>query len=143
MNWVRQEKRLAIYLRDGMACAYCGTGLEDGERFTLDHIKPTNRGGTNEASNLITACERCNCSKQDRSMWAFAKACAAYLDNGIKPEDIRSHVLRCTKAELPILEAKRLIARRGSAAKVMAAVRAQRQPLNGQMNKFRAPGDRI
>lgn len=24
MNWIRQDKRLAIYLRDGLACVWCG-----------------------------------------------------------------------------------------------------------------------
>lgn len=27
MNWCRPATRLAIYLRDGMACTYCGRGL--------------------------------------------------------------------------------------------------------------------
>lgn len=31
MNWIRKDKRLAIYMRDGMACVYCG--------LTLDHLK--------------------------------------------------------------------------------------------------------
>ena len=27
-KWIRPEKRMAIYLRDGLACVYCGEGVE-------------------------------------------------------------------------------------------------------------------
>ncbi len=40
MNFVRQDLRLAIYLRDGLACVWCGQGIEDGIKFTLDHVVP-------------------------------------------------------------------------------------------------------
>jgi 5-methylcytosine-specific restriction endonuclease McrA len=40
MNWIRQEKRLAIYLRDGLACGYCGDSVENGAKLSLDHLKP-------------------------------------------------------------------------------------------------------
>ena len=45
MNWLRPEKRLAIYIRDGLACAYCGEGIEDGATLTLDHLIPTCKAG--------------------------------------------------------------------------------------------------
>ncbi len=32
---------------------------------SVDHIRPVTRGGTNEESNLVTACWRCNLSKND------------------------------------------------------------------------------
>ena len=57
MNWIRQEKRLAIYLRDGMSCAYCGASVEGGAQLSLDHVKPHSRGGSNAAANLVT----CSC----------------------------------------------------------------------------------
>jgi 5-methylcytosine-specific restriction endonuclease McrA len=55
MNWIRQEKRHAIYVRDGFTCKHCG---EPGK--TLDHVVPRSEGGSNEASNLVTACGKCN-----------------------------------------------------------------------------------
>ena len=39
-NWINVRRRLAIYLRDGMACVYCGSGIEDGIKMTLDHVIP-------------------------------------------------------------------------------------------------------
>src|SRR5262245_14698893 len=80
MNWCRQSTRLAIYLRDGMACVWCGTAVEDGARLTLDHVKPHSQGGTNAPANLMTACERCNKSRGARSVAVFAKSVAAYLN---------------------------------------------------------------
>lgn len=71
MNWIRKDKRLAIYMRDGMQCPLCGRGVEDGIVLTLDHITPWSQGGGNEATNLVTCCRRCNSRRQDRGMVAF------------------------------------------------------------------------
>jgi len=63
-KWIRPEKRLAIYARDGFACLYCGND----ERLTLDHLLPRELGGSNEVENLVTACLTCNSSKQHATM---------------------------------------------------------------------------
>jgi 5-methylcytosine-specific restriction endonuclease McrA len=72
MNWIRQEKRLAIYIRDHFSCLYCGTGIEDddGIRLALDHVK---HWGGNDASNLVTSCMSCNSSKKCWSLKSFLK----------------------------------------------------------------------
>jgi len=123
MNWIRQEKRLAIYLRDGCSCAYCGDTVEGGAKLTLDHVVPHAKGGTNAETNLVTCCSRCNSSRGTRSLPVFAKAVAAYVNHGVKAEDIVAHVRKCTRRSLagPKAEAKVLIARRGSAAKALAS----------------------
>jgi 5-methylcytosine-specific restriction endonuclease McrA len=61
-KWIRREKRLAIYIRDGFQCAYCGRDLRDAEphEVNLDHLLPRSAGGGNDQYNLITACESCN-----------------------------------------------------------------------------------
>lgn len=115
MNWIRQEKRLAIYLRDGLSCGWCGTKIEDGARFTLDHLKAHSKGGSNHQTNLITACERCNSSRRDRSVKAFAKVVAAYLNHGIKADAILTSIREKSARPLDMTQAKRLIERRGSA----------------------------
>lgn len=116
MNWVRQEKRLAIYLRDGLSCAYCGASVEDGAQLSLDHVQPHSKGGSNDASNLVTCCSRCNSARGDRPVAAFARSVADYLDNGLTGADITRHVKNCQRRVLPLDEAKELISRRGSAA---------------------------
>lgn len=78
-RWITPEKRLAIYMRDGFTCAYCGTDLRnvDARGITLDHLVPRNvkvahGGGGNESTNLITACVSCNSSRQDKPWMDYA-----------------------------------------------------------------------
>lgn len=128
MNWIRQDARLAIYLRDGLACAWCGDSVENGAQLTLDHLKPHSKGGDNDPSNLVTSCHRCNCSRGNRSVAVFAKAVASYLDHDVKPEEITKHIKECVKRNFKGFrtEAKRLIDLRGSAAKVLAERQLER-----------------
>jgi hypothetical protein len=121
MNWIRQDKRLAIYLRDGLACAYCGVGVEGGAQFTLDHVTAHTNGGHNHDTNLVTACLTCNAEKGCRTLKAFAKAAAKYINHGLSAAQVVAHVTACTKRGVDAYrgEAKSLIARRGSASKVL------------------------
>ena len=123
MNWLRQEKRLAIYLRDGLSCAYCGIGVEAGAQLSLDHILPHSQGGTNSETNLVTCCSRCNSSRGNRPVEEFAAAVAGYVNHGVTAEQIMAHVAECTARDLGAAkaEAKTLISRRGSAAKALAS----------------------
>jgi hypothetical protein len=111
MNWIRQSSRLAIYLRDGMRCAYCSAGIEDGAQLTLDHVIPWSKGGCNHSSNLVTSCKTCNSSRGNRPLVDFAApSCLAEIKT-------------CTKRSMKEFrsQALQLIALRGSAAKAMAA----------------------
>ena len=65
-----------MYLRDGLACAYCGKGVEafnNGNRLTLDHLKPRSDGGQNETTNLITCCLSCNSRRGTKPWRLFAR----------------------------------------------------------------------
>lgn len=47
---------------DGAAvCVYCGA-----EAAHIDHVRAVSRGGTNDPTNLVSACLRCNLSKSDK-----------------------------------------------------------------------------
>lgn len=70
-KWIRPEKRLALYARDGFACVYCGATAESGASLSLDHVKPRELGGGHAASNLVTSCVRCNSARQDSSLTAW------------------------------------------------------------------------
>jgi 5-methylcytosine-specific restriction endonuclease McrA len=77
MAWITKEKRLALYIRDGFVCWYCGADLCNvlPSDITLDHLVPRCKGGTNEDSNLITACRLCNCALKHVKDWTeFAEA---------------------------------------------------------------------
>jgi len=78
--WIRPEKRLAIYLRDGFRCGYCWADLHGVQPYeiTLDHLESKSNGGHNDPANLITACKSCNSSRQDRSWKRFATVTAMH-----------------------------------------------------------------
>lgn len=113
MNWIRKEKRLAIYLRDGLACCYCGQGIEDDAKLTLDHLNPHSKGGSNKPENLVTCCLRCNSSRGNRSWSMFASSVASYVNHGVTSLDITCHILATVKRVVDVDAAKALIARRG------------------------------
>lgn len=59
-------RRMEIFDRDKFACQYCGrTVLKDKITLQVDHIIPKAKGGKDEKTNLITACEECNLGKKD------------------------------------------------------------------------------
>jgi len=118
MNWLRQERRLAIYLRDGLSCCYCGASVEQGAQLSLDHVRCVSRGGGNESGNLVTCCSRCNSARGNRSVAAFAAGVASYL--GVDATEIVRHVRNARRRVLDLGAAKSMIARRGSAARVLA-----------------------
>jgi len=67
--------RRGVLVRDGYACVYCGAHV--GERhhgqiitradFTVDHLIPRSRGGSNAWGNTACACRWCNHRKADRA----------------------------------------------------------------------------
>jgi 5-methylcytosine-specific restriction endonuclease McrA len=48
-------------------CYYCDVKFSKGKRaYHVDHVVPLSRGGTNDPSNLVLACNSCNSSKKDK-----------------------------------------------------------------------------
>lgn len=113
MNWISQHKRLAIYMRDGLACCYCGASCEEA-KLTLDHIKPYSKGGSNHETNLVTCCHRCNSSRGNRTYTKFAADVAKYLNHGVVAKEIISHIKNTSRRVLDLNTAKQLVVRRGS-----------------------------
>ena len=65
----RQVTNTFLFARDDYQCQYCGrraTELKPRESLTRDHLIPMSRGGTNEWSNVVTACSSCNTRKANR-----------------------------------------------------------------------------
>jgi len=116
MNWIRKERRLALYLRDGLACSYCGEGIEDGAKLTLDHLVSHSAGGGNANANLVTACHRCNSARGARDWREFAAAVADYVDHTATAEAIISRIESTVTRPVTVAEAKAMIARRGGFA---------------------------
>jgi len=79
----KQGIRNILLCRDGPYCQECGIemliakaaqhrsldrggrGSEWNRAWTLDHIKPRSKGGTNDDDNLQLLCRRCNRAKSD------------------------------------------------------------------------------
>jgi 5-methylcytosine-specific restriction endonuclease McrA len=121
MNWCRPSTRLAIYLRDGLACVYCGHAVEEGAQLSLDHVKPHSCGGSNSPANLVTCCSRCNSSRGDRPVATFAVAVSEYTQ--ADADAIIRRVRNARRRQLPRAEARRLIALRGTVAAVVKKLR--------------------
>jgi hypothetical protein len=87
---VSKRLRYEILRRDNHTCRYCGDSAPD-VKLQVDHVVPTALGGTDEPSNLVTACEPCNGGKsasnpdapvvddvaQDALRWSKAMEAAA------------------------------------------------------------------
>jgi len=87
-RWCQKDKRVAVYIRDGFQCLYCGLDLRqaDPRDITLDHLEPrmlddqgkprvkkmANGLSINDVTNIVTACRACNCSRGCRSWRDFA-----------------------------------------------------------------------
>ena len=46
-------------------CAHCGRPISIGEDFSLEHVIPLAKGGTNDYSNMVALCRECNKEKGD------------------------------------------------------------------------------
>ena len=112
MGWISQEKRLAVYLRDGLCCCWCGYAIEDDVLLTLDHLICRCEGGSDKARNLITACTRCNHNRGNRPAKEFAVAVGLYLD--VPANKIVEHIETTRRRPLDQAAAVALIRRRGS-----------------------------
>ena len=60
-----QSVRQQVFKRDNFTCQYCGAKPR---KLHCDHILPVSRGGSNDLSNLTTACQSCNLSKHDKTV---------------------------------------------------------------------------
>lgn len=55
-----------LFQRDRNLCLYCGNQFPTA-LLTRDHVMPASRGGDSVWENCVTACERCNHRKADRT----------------------------------------------------------------------------
>jgi len=58
------EIRQRVFERDDYTCRYCGAR---GGELQCDHVVPLSRGGSNDLTNLVTACSSCNRRKHAKT----------------------------------------------------------------------------
>lgn len=59
---VSKRLRFEIFRRDNHTCRYCGRTAPQWP-MQVDHVTPTALGGSDEPTNLVTACVDCNAGK--------------------------------------------------------------------------------
>jgi hypothetical protein len=57
------EERIFIRKKSNGVCSHCGKKLKDD--FTVEHVVPLSKGGTNDLSNIVALCETCNFEKDN------------------------------------------------------------------------------
>ncbi|MDR7331989.1 HNH endonuclease signature motif containing protein [Roseateles asaccharophilus] len=68
------RRRREVFTRSGGCCKYCGTPLQLDGAWHVEHQLPRALGGTDEALNLVAACERCNLQKGTMTALQFVAA---------------------------------------------------------------------
>lgn len=65
---LKPSQKQYIWIRDKCICKYCGLRMTGNLQrlLTVDHVIARINGGTNDESNLVTACRPCNNKKSFR-----------------------------------------------------------------------------
>jgi len=61
---IPKQIRFEVFKRDSFKCQYCGASAPE-VLLHIDHIKPVSKGGSNDITNLVTACIKCNLGKSN------------------------------------------------------------------------------
>jgi hypothetical protein len=63
---VSSQLREKVRHRAQCSCEFCGISeINSGNQLTIDHFRPRSKGGSDDFTNLIYACNACNQYKQD------------------------------------------------------------------------------
>jgi hypothetical protein len=72
MSHSSTNKRRRIYISQDGVCYYCGRKTVF-EYFTIDHLNPKCRGGSNKNDNIVGCCDNCNRSKGNMNLVEFVE----------------------------------------------------------------------
>jgi len=97
---VSKRLRFEVLRRDGHTCKYCGRSAPE-VRLTVDHVMPVTLGGSDDPSNLVTACSECNSGKS--SVPADAVRVAEVQEDALR----WSSAIRAAAQEMLASEARR------------------------------------
>lgn len=69
------EMKDQVWLKTNGHCSYCGIPLLPFTNFTIDHVQPVSRGGTDAFVNLTPCCKTCNARKNALPIETFRERC--------------------------------------------------------------------
>ena len=72
LQQVGVDVRVALLLRTGGGCWYCGNPLTMAS-VTVDHVVPLARGGNPVFDNLVACCNECNTAKGQSTLEEFRR----------------------------------------------------------------------
>lgn len=82
------RERYCIMERDNFTCQYCGVTAREA-KLEIDHMVPISKGGTNEFTNLVTACVACNRGKGNNSYNVLNRSQSGYIKKYIEKKTKR------------------------------------------------------
>ena len=68
---IARDLRSAVWRKTNGRCWYCGVQTDPFDNFHVDHVQPVSDGGTNDLSNLVPSCQRCNNEKHAMPVEVF------------------------------------------------------------------------
>jgi HNH endonuclease len=80
-----ENKRRILNIRDGNLCHYCKKVMRGPNPQSIEHVVPRSLGGSNNISNLVLACIKCNNSRGSiyiKCDCAFCKNARHIHENG-------------------------------------------------------------
>lgn len=118
---VSKRLRHEVMRRDSHTCRYCG-GTAPDVKLTIDHVTPTTLGGSDEPSNLVTACADCNAGK------------SATAPDAAFVADVDQRAVEWSQAMQVAVERR---------AAELAANRATTEPFDAAWSRWTVGGERV
>jgi HNH endonuclease len=79
-------------------CWYCGVQTNPWRDFTIDHVVPQSRGGSDHVSNLVPSCRTCNLRKKTKNLEEFR----VYLQSKDIPDFTRAQLSYLRDIGMPL-----------------------------------------
>lgn len=83
--WFSRDVKEDILRKSDGVCAHCGCQVVVGDNFTVEHVVPISKGGTNDLVNIVALCHTCNVTKGDG---------ICYILYTLIMEDLSIHILQ-------------------------------------------------
>lgn len=67
---IGKVKFAKVYAKTNGRCAYCGDVFDE-NNYSIDHLLPKSKGGSDCEENLFLSCKSCNSRKKNRTLKEF------------------------------------------------------------------------